>query len=54
MQNLDLESTLIRGKGGVFDVVLDGQLVYSKKAAGRFPLPGEVTEAIRPLLPPSG
>jgi selenoprotein W-related protein len=33
---------LIKGKDGVFEVVVDGQLVYSKKATGRFPEPGEV------------
>jgi predicted Rdx family selenoprotein len=30
------------GSFGQFDVVVDGQVVFSKKAAGRMPNPGEV------------
>jgi selenoprotein W-related protein len=33
---------LTKGSGGVFDVVVDGKLVYSKKETGRFPEAGEV------------
>ncbi|NIR50338.1 SelT/SelW/SelH family protein [candidate division KSB1 bacterium] len=28
---------LIEGSGGVFEVVKDGKLIYSKKKTGRFP-----------------
>jgi selT/selW/selH-like putative selenoprotein len=38
---------LLRGAGGVFDVVADGRLVYSKHETGRFPEPGEVARLIR-------
>jgi selenoprotein W-related protein len=38
-----VDAKLTRGSGGVFDVVVDGKLVYSKRDAGRFPEPGEVT-----------
>jgi predicted Rdx family selenoprotein len=31
-------------------VVVDGQLVYSKKETGRFPLDGEVEERIRKII----
>ncbi len=48
-RELDLEPRLIKGGGGVFDVVVDGQLVFSKHRVGRFPEPGEVVEAIRGL-----
>jgi selenoprotein W-related protein len=37
---LDVE--LIEGKGGVFDIVVDGKLIYSKKETGRFPEDDEV------------
>jgi selenoprotein W-related protein len=37
---------LIPGSGGVFDVRVDGALVYSKHATGRFPEPGEVVRLI--------
>jgi len=37
--------------GGIFDVRLDGALVFSKKAVGRFPEPGEVENALAAKLP---
>jgi selT/selW/selH-like putative selenoprotein len=41
-----VDSTLKPGHGGVFDVVADGRLVYSKKETKRFPRPGEVGDLI--------
>lgn len=41
-----LDATLIKGSGGVLDVVLDGQLIFSKKQLGRFPEPGEIEKLI--------
>ena len=38
--------TLIPGHGGVFDVVADGVLVFSKKATHRFPERGEIVAAL--------
>ncbi len=37
---------LIKGSGGVFEIVLDGALVFSKKETGRFPELREVLEKI--------
>ena len=37
-----MEAKLTKGSGGVFDVVVDGKLVYSKRETGRFPEAGEV------------
>jgi predicted Rdx family selenoprotein len=37
---------LIAGGGGVFDVVVDGEKVFSKFAVGRFPNDGEVASLI--------
>ncbi len=37
---------MVRSSGGVFDVSLDGDLVFSKKALGRHAKPGEVLELI--------
>jgi selenoprotein W-related protein len=42
-----VDAELIRGTGGVFDVRVDGQLVFSKHDLGRFPEDGEVEAAIR-------
>ena len=33
---------MIRSSGGRFEVTRDGNLVFSKKATGRHPRPGEV------------
>ena len=37
----------MRGGGGVFDVTLDGKLLFSKHKQGRFPEPGEVLSILR-------
>ena len=37
-----IEAKLIKGSGGQFEVVLNGQLIFSKKQLGRFPDAGEV------------
>ena len=44
---LDVESELIGGSGGVFEVTVDGKKVFSKKALGRFPEAGEVVGLIQ-------
>ena len=41
------ELHLVTGAGGVFDVVVDGHLLYSKKKAGRHADPGEVLQLFR-------
>ena len=38
---------LIPSKGGVYEVVVDGDLVYSKKATKRHADPEEILAAIR-------
>jgi selT/selW/selH-like putative selenoprotein len=40
---------LIKGDAGVFDVVADGKLIFSKQAKGRFPEEREIVEALRSL-----
>ena len=42
----NIESALIEGSGGVFDVRVDGDLVFSKKIAGRFPEHDEIIEVV--------
>lgn len=32
-----IDAELVKSSGGVFEVVVDGELVYSKKATGVFP-----------------
>jgi selenoprotein W-related protein len=44
MQIASLE--LQPSKGGVFEVTLDGELIFSKRAAGRFPEPDEINATV--------
>ena len=39
--------SLVTGSKGVFDVVVDGEVVYSKHETGRHANPGEVLELFR-------
>jgi len=43
------DAELIRDKDGVFDVRVDGKLIFSKHELGRFPEPGEVEAKIERL-----
>lgn len=49
-ERFDLDSELVDGSGGVFEVALDGRPVFSKKQLGRFPNNGEVEAAVADLL----
>lgn len=40
------EVRLVQASGGLFEVSVDGQLVFSKKALRRHAAPGEVLQAI--------
>ena len=42
----NMEISLISSGGGVFEIVLDGKLIFSKKAINRFPEKGEVVRII--------
>jgi selT/selW/selH-like putative selenoprotein len=46
-EEFGVESQLVKGDEGVFDVVADGRLVFSKHREGRFPEEREVLEALR-------
>jgi selenoprotein W-related protein len=43
----EAEVRLVPSSGGVFEVTVDGTLVFSKKALRRHASPGEVVELIR-------
>ena len=42
-----IDAKLIKGDNGVFDVVADGRLLFSKDDQGRFPENSEVLELLR-------
>jgi selT/selW/selH-like putative selenoprotein len=37
----------VRGSGGIFDVSIDNQLLFSKRAEGRFPTEAEIVEKLK-------
>jgi selenoprotein W-related protein len=47
--------TLVPGRGGIFEVRVAGDVVFSYKEEGRFPEPREVKDAVRAKigLPPA-
>ncbi len=48
-EELGLEALLIKGVAGVFDVIADDTVVFSKLEEQRFPQDIEVIEALRQL-----
>ncbi len=44
---------LVSGSNGLFEISLDGELLFSKKEASRFPRPGEVTGLFEKKLGPA-
>jgi selenoprotein W-related protein len=46
-QHVIAELSLITGSKGVFDVVVDGEVLYSKRGEGRHAKPGEVLQLFR-------
>ena len=49
-QHVIEELVLVTGGSGVFDVVVDGATLYSKKATGRHAEPGEVLALFTDLV----
>lgn len=47
-EQLGVEPELIRGDGGVFEVVEDGKVLFSKKESGRFPEDQEILQLLQP------
>ncbi|MEO2174848.1 MAG: Rdx family protein [bacterium] len=42
-----MKATLSGEGNGIFDVVVDGELLFSKYSLHRFPEPGEIPDIIR-------
>ena len=49
-KELGFKPVLIVGKVGSFDVFINGTLLFSRKASGRFPNPGEIVQMIEDFL----
>ena len=41
---------VVPGKGGIFDVHVDGELVFTKSMLGRYPQPDDVVPLLREHL----
>lgn len=48
-KNLGADIELIAGSNGVFDVAVDGKMIYSKSDKGRFPQVDEIISLIKGL-----
>jgi selenoprotein W-related protein len=46
------EVALVPGTGGAFEVRVDGELVWSRKEAGRFPESKELKQRVRDCIAP--
>lgn len=51
-QHVIEELTFVTGSKGIFDVVVDGEMLYSKHAEGRHAEPGEVLERFKTQIVP--
>jgi selenoprotein W-related protein len=51
-QHVIAELTMVTGSKGVFDVEVDGTMLYSKHATGRHAEPGEVLALFREKIVP--
>ena len=48
-KELAVDSKLVRGSGGVFDVTVDNKRIFSKKDEGRFPTEKEIVDQLRAM-----
>ncbi len=48
-KDIGIDCEMVPGKSGIFDVKVNGQLVYSKKETGEFPEHAPLIKQIRDL-----
>ena len=46
-KRLGAEVNLVAGSNGIFDVSLDGRMIFSKFEQGRFPQPDEIVNLVK-------
>lgn len=49
-ESLGIEAALVKGSGGIYQVHLDGKLLFDKKTMGRYPILGEVSSQIKEMV----
>ena len=47
---LGVKGSLVEGDNGIFDVAVDGEIVFSKQEHGEFPATPEIVELVRAQL----
>jgi selT/selW/selH-like putative selenoprotein len=50
-KELGVDSQLVRGGGGIFDVTVDSKRIFSKHDEGRFPSEKEIVDKLRKIAP---
>lgn len=48
-KEFNIETELIKGGGGIFDVKVDGDLIYSKHKTGFFPTEDDIRKKMKQL-----
>lgn len=48
--DLNLKAELIKSDGGVYEITMNGELIYSKRKTGVFPADSEIIDKIRERL----
>ncbi|MBT7893272.1 MAG: SelT/SelW/SelH family protein [Deltaproteobacteria bacterium] len=48
-RSFQVDEKLIRSGGGVFEVIVNGKQIFSKKRSGRFPDRNEIVNLIKDL-----
>ncbi len=48
-KQLGVDSQLVRGSGGIFEVHVDNKKIFSKKEQGRFPSEKEIVDQLRSM-----
>ena len=46
------EVALVPGQSGIFEIRLNGKLLFSRKVAGRFPESKEIKQLVRDVIAP--
>ena len=50
-REFNVNAELVPGSNGIFDVVIDGNLIFSRASESRFPEQGEITGKIKKDAP---
>jgi len=50
LTDLNIDVQLVKGDNGVFNVVANGSVIFSKDETGRFPEDQEILDALRSLV----